>query len=136
MYIYIYIYILTAPLVLASSSREVSEGERLESRSMRVCLSRSVTESRISYLSRSVPESRISYLNRRVPESRISYLNRRVLLKGSGLPGSRCVSFGRGDDTVGNPHRTQICIFEFVELIPLLKLYKQLSVEQFEATVS
>ena len=33
--------------------------------------------------------------------------------------------FGRGDDTVGNPHRTQICQFELFELILLLKLDKQ-----------
>ena len=30
--------------------------------------------------------------------------------------------FGRGDDTVGNPHRAQICQFELLELILLLKL--------------
>ena len=44
--------------------------------------------------------------------------------------------FGRGDDTVGNPHRTQICKFELFELVLLLKLVKQFTVEQFEATVS
>ena len=41
--------------------------------------------------------------------------------------------FGRGDDTVGNPHRAQISQFEFFELILLLKWHKQLPVEQFEA---
>ena len=45
-------------------------------------------------------------------------------------------SFGGGDDTVGNPHRAQIVQFELFELIPLLKLDKQLPVERFEATVS
>ena len=45
------------------------------------------------------------------------------------------LGFGRGDDTVGNPHRAQISQFELVELILLLKLDKQLPVEQFEATV-
>ena len=43
---------------------------------------------------------------------------------------------GRGDDTVGNPHRAQISQFELFELILLSKLYKQFPVEQFEATVS
>ena len=43
---------------------------------------------------------------------------------------------GRGDDTVGNPHKAQFCQFELFELILLLKLNKQLPVEQFEATVS
>ena len=44
--------------------------------------------------------------------------------------------FGRGDDTVGNPHRAQIFQFDLFELILLLKLHKQFPVEQFEATVS
>ena len=43
---------------------------------------------------------------------------------------------GRGDDTVGNPHRAQISQFELFELILSLKLDKQLAVEQFEATAS
>ena len=43
---------------------------------------------------------------------------------------------GRGDDTVGNPPRAQISQFELFELILLLKLDKQFSVERFEATVS
>ena len=43
---------------------------------------------------------------------------------------------GRGDDTVGNRHRAQISQFELFEMILLLKLDKQLPVEQFEATVS
>ena len=43
---------------------------------------------------------------------------------------------GRGDDTVGNPHRAQIYQFELFEPILLLKLDKQLPVERFEATVS
>ena len=37
---------------------------------------------------------------------------------------------------VGNPHRARIVQFELFELILLLKLDKQLPVEQFEATVS
>ena len=44
--------------------------------------------------------------------------------------------FGRGEDTVGNPHRAQICQFELFELLLLLKSDKQFPVEQFEATVS
>ena len=44
--------------------------------------------------------------------------------------------FGRGDDTVGNPHRAQIYQFELFELILLLKLDEQFPVEQFEAAVS
>ena len=42
---------------------------------------------------------------------------------------------GRGDDTVGNPHRAQIVQFEF-ELILLLKVDQQLPVERFEARAS
>ena len=38
---------------------------------------------------------------------------------------------GRGDDTVGNPHRAQISQFE---LVLLLKLDKQFPVERFEAS--
>ena len=49
---------------------------------------------------------------------------------------SRCALIGRGDDTVGNPHRAQMSQFELFELILLLKLDKQFPVEQFEATVS
>ena len=41
---------------------------------------------------------------------------------------------GRGDDTIGNPHRAQMYQFELFELILLLKLDKQCPVEQFEAT--
>ena len=44
--------------------------------------------------------------------------------------------FRRGDDTVGSPHRAQIRQFELCELILLLRLDKQLSIEQFEPTVS
>ena len=44
--------------------------------------------------------------------------------------------FGRLDNTIGNPHRAQISQVELFEIIILLKLGKQLSVEQFEATVS
>ena len=42
----------------------------------------------------------------------------------------------RRDDAVGNPHRAQISQFDLFELILLLKLDKQLPVEQFKATVS
>ena len=42
----------------------------------------------------------------------------------------------KGDDTVGHPHRAQILQFELFELTLLLKLDKQLSIEQFEAAVS
>ena len=46
----------------------------------------------------------------------------------------RCI--GRRDDTVGNPHRAQICQFELFELVLLSKSDKQLPVVQFEATAS
>ena len=46
------------------------------------------------------------------------------------------VLFGRADDTVGNPHRAQSNQFELFELIIRLTSDKQLSIEQFEATVS
>ena len=45
-------------------------------------------------------------------------------------------SFGRGDDTVENPHRAQNVQFELFELSLLLKLDKQFPLEQFEAAVS
>ena len=41
---------------------------------------------------------------------------------------------GRGDDTVGNPHRAQMFQFELFELVLLLKLDEQFPVEQFEAS--
>ena len=43
---------------------------------------------------------------------------------------------GRGDGTVGNTHRAQICQIEFFELIIVLTLDKQVSIEQFEPTAS
>ena len=46
---------------------------------------------------------------------------------------ARAVRVGRGDDTVGNPHRAQIAQFELFEFILVLKLGKQFPVEQFEA---
>ena len=46
---------------------------------------------------------------------------------------SRPGCFGRGNDTVGNPHRAQICQFKLFEFILFLKLD---NVEQFEARVS
>ena len=46
------------------------------------------------------------------------------------------ITLGRGDDTIANPHRAQIYRFELFELVRLLKLSKQVFVEQFEATVS
>ena len=44
--------------------------------------------------------------------------------------------FGRGDDTVGNPHRAQMSQFELFELVLLLKLDRQSPVEQFQPAVS
>ena len=44
--------------------------------------------------------------------------------------------FGRGDDTIGSPRRARISQFEFFELIFLLKLDKEFSIEKFEPTVS
>ena len=43
---------------------------------------------------------------------------------------------GSGDDTVGNPRRAQSSRFELFELVLLLKLHKQFSIEQFEPTAS
>ena len=68
-----------------------------------------------------------------------------------GLPRERCAEdderimklltcahpqFGRGDDTVGSPHRAEISPFELFELVLLLRLDKQFPVQQFEAMVS
>ena len=50
--------------------------------------------------------------------------------------GRACARLGRGDDTVGNPHRAQTYEFELFELIPLLRLDKQFPVERFEPTAS
>ena len=44
------------------------------------------------------------------------------------------LKIGRGDDTVGNPHRAHFS--QFFKLIILLELDKQFSIEQFEPTVS
>ena len=49
---------------------------------------------------------------------------------------SACLVSEGGDDTVGNPHRAQICQFELFELSLLSKSDKQFPVERFEATVS
>ena len=46
------------------------------------------------------------------------------------------LSSGRGDDTVGKPHRAQIVQFELFEFILLLELDEQFPVEQSEARVS
>ena len=64
---------------------------------------------------------------------------RRAPLVGSGRGRSctikaRSALFGRGDDTVGDPHRARNYRFELFELVLLLKLDKQLPVEQFEAS--
>ena len=40
---------------------------------------------------------------------------------------------GRGDNTVGNPHRAQTSQYELSEFLLLLKLDEQFPVEQFEA---
>ena len=43
---------------------------------------------------------------------------------------------GRRDDTVGKPHRVEICQFVFFEFVLLLSVNKQHSIEQVEPTVS
>ena len=53
-----------------------------------------------------------------------------------GTSGKTLALILKGDDTVGNPHRAQTYQFELFELCLLLKLDKQLPVEQFEASVS
>ena len=45
-------------------------------------------------------------------------------------------AIGRGDDTVGNPHRTQFVQYMLFELLLLLELDKRFSIKQFEPTVS
>ena len=42
----------------------------------------------------------------------------------------------RGDDTLGNHHRAQLCQFELFELVISLKVYTNTHIERFEATVS
>ena len=51
-------------------------------------------------------------------------------------PGLHLPTTGRGDDTIGNPHRVQIDQFELFEFILLLKLEERFPIEQFEATLS
>ena len=46
--------------------------------------------------------------------------------------GESAAGFGRGDDTVGNPHEAQNYQFELFELILLSNLDRQSPVEQFE----
>ena len=46
------------------------------------------------------------------------------------------INLGRGEDTLGNPHQGQVSQSELCEFILSLKLDKQLSIEQFEATLS
>ena len=45
-------------------------------------------------------------------------------------------ALGRGNDTVGNPHRAQISQFELFELNHLTGLNKLISIEQFEPIAS
>ena len=52
------------------------------------------------------------------------------------LRGKRHESFGRGDDTIGNPHRAQMSQFELFELFLLSRLGKQVSIKHFEPAVS
>ena len=68
-----------------------------------------------------------------VPEMRAAYMYMSCVLA-CGFNSDQIA--GRGDDTVGNPHRAQIWQFELFELVLLLKLDKQLPIERFEATVS
>ena len=64
----------------------------------------------------------------------IHKLNSNSKLLNSVLPGRERV--GRGDDSVGNPRRAQISQLELFELITLLNLDKQFSIEQFEPQYS
>ena len=57
-------------------------------------------------------------------------------LAGAHSDRAHAVRFGRGVDTLRNPHRAQISQFELFELMLFLKLDKQLPVERFEARVS
>ena len=50
--------------------------------------------------------------------------------------GGTRLSFGRVDDTIGNPHRAQFVKFKSFELILLWRLDNEFPVELFEATVS
>ena len=52
-----------------------------------------------------------------------------------GKVGHQGRALGRGEDTVGDPHRAQISQFELFEPILLSKLVKQLPVERFDTTV-
>ena len=54
---------------------------------------------------------------------RISQRERNAIYLVEDCDGTLCV--GRGDDTVGKPHRAQISQFELFELILVLKLDKQ-----------
>ena len=56
------------------------------------------------------------------------------LLADPNRPPERGEVFGRGDDTVGSPHRAQIYTFELFEFILLSNVDKQFSIEQVEPT--
>ena len=72
----------------------------------------------------------------------VLYVSNAALVAGTGLIQTSCSNplhrsespqdflsqrcFGRGDDTVGSPHRAQVPPFELFELVLLLKLGKQL----------
>ena len=76
---------------------------------------------------RQVPVNQIAEIIVQVPKPEIEYVEKQVFA---------AAVFGRGDDTVGNPHRARISQFELFELILLSTIYKLFSIEQFEPTVS
>ena len=70
------------------------------------------------------------------PREQAGVASRPPLWVDRAMQANQAAKVGRGDDTVGNPHRAQIYRFELFELILLLKLDKQLPVQRFEATLS
>ena len=76
------------------------------------------------------PQSEYKYWSNQQPEID------RVAPSAAWTGGMPVALAGRGDDTVGNPRRAQICHFELFELVLLLKLDKLFPVEQFEAAAS
>ena len=83
------------------------------------------------YLSKMIPNSEAAVLWAHDPS-----LRGPVGVRLTAASRGRMQMIGRGDDTVGNPHRAQIDQFELFELIVLLTLDKQFPVQQFEATAS
>ena len=131
--IYIYIYVYIRPLHKDDTHeprRSLSErrdGARPAKRRARParearCKKGSLGKCCLFFLTASYPEIRL-------PGDRFNRRVKHLVFRG-------VCTLRRGDDTVGNPHRSRISQLELFELVLLLKLDKRFPVKQFEATAS